>query len=121
MLRSAPSLLVRAHARCHAASNIVQMAGWVMLYYGSACLVQGFGCVEDSDGDWHYLITIGRSARCGGQSQRSRNWHVTLAIHAMLVAMASNDEFVPDDVEQLIDPSLRRPAPPRSTRRCAGQ
>ena len=30
----------------------------------------------------------------------------TLAIHAMLVAMASNDEFVPDNMEQLIDPSL---------------
>ena len=35
----------------------------------------------------------------------------TPVIHAMLAAMASNDEFVTDDVKQLIDPSLHRPAP----------
>ena len=77
MLCSALSPLVHVHARRHAALNIVQTAGQVVLYYGSACLVRGFGCAEDSNGGWRYLITIGRSARCSSWSQHSQNQHVT--------------------------------------------
>ena len=61
----------------HAASNIVQTAGQVMLYHSSACLARGFGWAENSVGRWHYLITIGRSAQCGSRSQLSQNQHVT--------------------------------------------
>ena len=55
-----------------------------MLYYSSTCLAWGFGCAEDSDGGWRYLIMIGRSARCGGQSQCSWNRHVTVPMFLQL-------------------------------------